>query len=278
MKAFALQDRPPSSPPAEHNEPFRVVRRFRAWRRVGIVIDAFAILAAAAIAVFLEWHDPLGAPARFWRYGSVSQVPAWKLGTAFLSFVVVLLWTSSHHRDSAFRKRSLLEEQRLNLQDCAVSAVFLAGVLYLLGADAVSHALVLWLLVWATVGLALRRLIFRAFAPTYTGSRNVLIIGTDSAACTLREQLRDGAGAAYVFKAFVKLFDGELDCTADRSEVVGTLDKLPEHVYRCSANEVLLTGSCDREMALKIMHQAHELGIDARMVLGRLRFGVKQKS
>jgi len=194
VKAFELQDRPPSSPPAEHNASFRVVRRFRAWRRVGIVVDAFAILAAAAIAISLECHDPLGSPARFWRYGSLSQVPAWKLGTAFLSFVVVLLWTSSHDRDSAFRKRSLLEEQRLNLQDCAVSAVFLAGVLYLLGADAVSHALVLWLLVWATVGLALRRWVFRAFTFTYAGSRNVLIIGTDSAACTLREQLRDGAG------------------------------------------------------------------------------------
>lgn len=107
----------------------------------------------------------------------------------------------------------------------------------------------------------------------------MLIIGTDSAACTLREQLRDGAGGVgYVFKGFVKLSDGEPDCTADRSEVVGTVDKLPEHIYRCSANEVLLTGSCDREITLKITHQAHELGIDARMVLGRLRFGVNQKS
>lgn len=93
MKAFALRDRPTSSRSAEDacNASFRVVQRFRAWHRVEIAADAFAILAAAALAVSLEWHDPLGVPPRFWRYGSLSQVPAWKLATAFLSFAVVLL-------------------------------------------------------------------------------------------------------------------------------------------------------------------------------------------
>jgi len=144
VKAFALRDQPTSGRSAEdaRNASFRVVQRFRAWHRIEIAADAFAIHAAAALAVSLEWHDPLGVPPRFLRYGSLSQVPAWKLATAFLSFAVVLLWSSSHHRDSAFKKRSLLEEQKLSLQDCAISAVFLAGILYFLGADAVPHGLV----------------------------------------------------------------------------------------------------------------------------------------
>lgn len=253
-------------------------RIFRVVRRLGIFFDALAIFVALAVALHIEWRTPFGETPWFWRDAAFSDVAGWKLIAAFGGFAVVLLWTSSHHYKSVLSKHGLFQEQRLNLQDCAVSGIFLVGALYLLGAEALSRSFVLLFLVLVAVGHGIRRLIYRTFPDEPTGPHNVLIIGADSTANALREQLRDGAGFGYAFQGFVKLSDAEPDSISDPGEVVGTIDKLAEHVCKYSVNGVFITTSCSREMTLKIVRQARELGVETRMVPGHLRFGVDKRN
>lgn len=253
-------------------------RLFRGLRSLGMPFDALIIFAALLISVHIEWHSPIRETLWFWREHAVSNIPAWKPVTAFCGFAVVLLWISSHHYEFALRKRTLIQEQKLNLQDCLVSGLFLIGALYLVGAETVSRGFVLLFLVLVAFGLGLRRIIYRTFPAEPAGPCNVLIIGADSTARALREQLRDDRGFGYAFKGFVKLSASEPDGVADPNEVIGTIDKLPEHVYRYSVNGLLLTASCGREMTRRIVHQARELGVEARMVPRHIRFGAQKRN
>jgi FlaA1/EpsC-like NDP-sugar epimerase len=252
-------------------------RRFRGLSRLGTLLDALIIIAALAIAVHIEWHTPFRDMPWFWRYRALSNVSTWKLVAAFSGFAVVLLWISSHHRESALRKRTLLLEQKLNLQDCLVSGLFLIAALYLTDAETLSRGFVLLFVVLVAVGLGLRRLIYRTIPSEHVAPRNVLIIGADATARALREQLRDATAPEYAFKGFVKLSDSEPDSLADPGEVVGTIDELTEHVYKYSVNGLFLTPSCDRAMTVKIVRQAREMGIETRMVPGHIRFAAKRK-
>lgn len=244
---------------------------------MGMLFDALIIFGALAVAAYLEWHMTLNEALLHRRDAALSGVATGKLIAAFLGFAVVLLWTSSHHNESRLKRRSLVQEQKLNLQDCAIAGLVLVSVLYLIGAEALPRGFVLLLVLLVALGLGLRRLIYRTFPEEPAGPCNVLIIGADSTACALREQLRDGAGLGYAFKGFVKLSHAELDSKVDPGEVVGTVDKLAEHVCRYAVKGVFLTASCGREMTRKIARQARELGIDARMVPGHLRFAVDPK-
>lgn len=241
-------------------------------------MDGLIVFAAMAVAVSIEWPTPAGGASRLWRGGALSNVATWKLLAAFAGFAVVLLWISSHHDQSTLSKRSLLEEQKLNLRDCAITGLFLASVLYLIGAESLPRGFVLLFVVLVAFGLGLRRLIYRAFPEDPSGPRNVLIIGTDSIALAVREQVRDDPELGYIFKGFVKLTNAEPDSIAYPEEIVGTTDKLSEHVCKYSVSEVFLTPSCGREMALRLADQARELGIGARLIPGYLRFGVDLKN
>lgn len=246
-------------------------RVLRAMRQSALLLDASIIFTAMAIAFWIEWRTP-----RFWVGEALSNVPKWKLLSAFGGFAIVHLWISGHHYDSALAPRNLLQVQRLNLQDCAISGFLLFSALYLLGLETLSRGFVLLFIAFVAFGLGLRRLIYRAFPAEPVGSRNVLIIGSDSTALAIRDQLREDPKLGYIFKGFVKLSNAESDQIDNPGDVIGSVDKLAEHVYKYSVNEVFLTPSCSREVALKLVSQARELGIHARMVLGRLRLEVNQ--
>jgi FlaA1/EpsC-like NDP-sugar epimerase len=273
VKGITAQDSPDNASSAESRRKGAVPSGgiFRALRNLASLLDASIILAALAGATGIEWQTP-----QFWQVGTLSNVPTWKLLAVFAVFAVVLLWTSSHHYDSAPPRCTLFREQKLNLQDCALSAVVLVSMLYLSGAEALSRSFVALFLFLVASGLGVRRLIYRTFPAEPGGARHVLIIGADSRALAIREQLRTDPELGYIFKGFVKLSNSEPGSIDDQSEVVGTVDKLAEHVCKYSVNELFLTPSCSRELALKLVSQARELGIHSRMVLGHLRLGMNQ--
>jgi FlaA1/EpsC-like NDP-sugar epimerase len=251
---------------------------FLVLRRLRTPLDALIIVVAAAAAARIEWHMILGNLQRVWQGGAAANNSLWRIFATFFGFAVLLLWISSRHPVSSLGKRSFLQEQKLNLRDCAISGLFLVGALYLVGAETLSRSFVLVFLALVACGLGLRRMIYRRFPTETVSTHNVLIIGSDSAACAFREQLRDGAGVGYVFKGFVKLSDSEPDCIADAAEVVGTIENLAEHVCKYSVNGVVLTASCSKEMTRRIVGQARELGVEARMIHGHLRLEVNRKN
>lgn len=246
--------------------------------RSGTVLDALIVFTAIVLAFHVEWRTPLAGAPWLWTKGEFSNTTAWKLVSALGGFVVVLLWTSSHHIDSVSRQRTSLEEQKLNLKDCAISAVVLLSWLYITGAEAVPSSFILLLISFVALGLSLRRLIYRVLPMQPKGPRNVLIIGADSTAVALREQMRNDPELGYTFKGFVKLSNSDPDSIDYPGEVIGTIDDLPEHVFKYSVNEVFLTPSCNKEITAKLVNQARDLGINSRMVLGHVRVGVDLKN
>lgn len=273
MKCIAARDTSGDALPGEKVQmaASQSERVLLALRPSALFLDALIVFASMAFAFWIEWRTP-----RFWLGEAHSIVPLWKLLSAFGGFAVVLLWMGGQHHDSTLRPRNLLQEQRLNLQDCAISGFLLFSVLYLLRLEALSRGFVLFIIVLVAFGLGLRRLIYRTFRAKPGGSRNVLIVGADSTALAIRDQLREDPKLGYIFKGFVRLSNAESDKIDDPDDVIGSVDKLAEHVCKYSVNEVFLTPSCSREMALKLVSQARELGIHSRMVLGHLRLDVNQ--
>lgn len=273
MKGFATRDASVKalSPECTRDTADRYRRRCRRLRKLALLSDAAIIFAALAFAVRIEWQTPW-----FWRVGELSKIPLWKLLVALGGFAIVLLWTSNHQYESALRKPGLFQQQKANLQDCAISALFLVSVLYLTGAEALSRAFVFFFLVFVAFGFAVRRLIYRTLSAEPTGPRNVLIVGVDPTARAVRDQMRKDPELGYIFKGFVKLSNSEPEGVDEPPEIVGTIDKLADHVCKYSVSEVFLSSSCSREMAMKLVGQVRELGIDSRMILGHLRLGVTQ--
>ena len=274
MKAFAMQDDSGKtlSPECMRQAADKSERLSEWLRRFAWFFDALIIFGALAFAVRIQWQT-----SWFWRLGEISGIPVWKLLGALGGFAIVLLWISSHQYESVSVKPSLLQQQKLNLQDCAISALYLVSMLYLMGAEALSRGFVVLFLVLVVFGLGIRRLLWRTLPAELTGPRNVLIIGLGPTAQAIRERLRNDPELGYVFKGFVKLSNSEPEDIDDAREIIGTIDKLAEHVCRYAVAEIFLTASCSRKMAVKLVDQAHDLGINSRMILDHLRFGIDQQ-
>jgi FlaA1/EpsC-like NDP-sugar epimerase len=279
VKGSTLQDAPEKGSPAGNarRASSRSAPLFRALRKFGFVFDALVIFAAVVFAASVEWHTALLGTLWPWRDGRLWDDSTWKVLIAFGGFALILLWISSHHHESALRKRVLLQEQKLNLYDCAISGLFLVSVLYVFGVEALPRGFVLFFLLLVTLGFGLRRLIFRTFLTQHAAPCNVLIVGVDPTALAIREQLRAEPDLGYSFRGFVLLSNSEPDNLALREDVVGTIDKLAEHVCKFSVGELFLTPSCSREMVSHLVTQARELGINSRMVAGHVRLAVHQR-
>src|SRR6185437_13845929 len=89
----------------------------RGLRNLGMFLDTLIIIAAMVVSVHIAWHTPFLAMLRFWRNPALGDVSTWKLLAVFFGFAIVLLWNSSRRNDCTLRKRTPLQEQKLNLQD-----------------------------------------------------------------------------------------------------------------------------------------------------------------
>jgi exopolysaccharide biosynthesis polyprenyl glycosylphosphotransferase len=235
-----------------------------------MVADVATIAVASILATFVRFHITPLDQARELLTGTLSQDMPLNLVLAMPVFfsVALILVSRRSHLYEPMRITTVLEEQRLSLEACLISGLLLTGALYLVRAYRIPRTVVLMTVILVTVGLGLRRLLYRmALNRRFeqgVGTRNVLIVGTGEEAQALRQHIEKIPHLGYTFKGFVEVpGSGEGGVPG---QVVGTLDTLFDDARKQFVDEILFTSHCDRKTIEPVLIRARERGVDLRVI------------
>lgn len=248
------------------------LRGSRAHAGLWMLSDAITIfLSAMLAALYVMRTDPADEVEGFWQGTLFHGRSMGILLVLLFGFVVSLIMVS--HRLSLYspaRLTSFLHEQRLSVQACFVSGLFLTGTLYLLRAEDIPRSIVLITLGLVTVALSLRRLFYRFFLyrrfERGMDTRNVLIVGTGPEAHALRHHLESIPRLGYAFKGFIEFPSPGSRFAAASGDVVGTLETLFKHARKQFVDEIFFTTPCEHGVMLKVLERARSQGVGLRMV------------
>jgi exopolysaccharide biosynthesis polyprenyl glycosylphosphotransferase len=214
---------------------------------------------------------PVAGAQGFWR-GTLIYGRSMSILLALLcGFTITLMMTSRRlHLYTPIRLTSILHEQRLSVQACLTSGLFLTGTLYLIHAEDIPRSIVLITVCLVTVSLSLRRLVYRMLMyrrfERGVGTRNVLIVGTGPEAHALRHHLESIKHLGYTFKGFIDSPDANSRFTSTSGDVVGTLETLFPHARKQFVDEIFFTSPCERGIVQDVLDQARIQGVDLRVV------------
>jgi exopolysaccharide biosynthesis polyprenyl glycosylphosphotransferase len=235
-------------------------------------LDAVTIVVSAMLATIYRMHtSPLAGARGLWNGTLIHGRSIGILLTLLCFFAVTLMITSRRlNLYSPTRLNNILHEQRLSVQACLTSGLLLTGTLYLLHAEDISRIIVLGTVGLVTVGLSLRRLVYRLLLyrdfERGIGTRNVFIVGTGPEAIALRYYLESIRHLGYRFKGFIESGGSDSHFPAASGDVIGTLDTLFQHVRTQFVDEIFFTTPCERGMIQKALAQARTCGVDLRVV------------
>ena len=231
--------------------------------------DVATILVASIVATYVRFRImPLDQARDIWT-SALWDTPKGLLIALLAFFAVALILISRRsHLYEPMRISTVIQEQWLSLEACLTSGLLLTGALYLARAYRVPRSVVLMTVVMVTVGLGLRRLLYRlVLCRRYeqgVGTRNVLIVGTGQDAEALRHHLEISPHLGYTFKGFVTISGNEEGSAAEH--VVGTLDTLFDNVRKQFVDEIVFTSRCDPARVESVLDQAREQGVDLRVI------------
>jgi exopolysaccharide biosynthesis polyprenyl glycosylphosphotransferase len=237
-----------------------------------MTVDAITVLAASTVATLYELRTGPLVGARGSWFGVLIHGRSMTILWALLcGFTIALFVTSRRlHLYTPTRLASFLHEQRLSMQACITSGLLLTGILYLIHAEDISRRIVLTTLILVTIGLGVRRLVYRALLYRRfdhgVSTRNVLIIGTGPEAHALRRQLENVRRLGYTFKGFIHLSGSDPDVSETSEDVVGTLDTLFQHARRQFVDEIFLPTPRDRRIVREVLDKARIHGVDLRVI------------
>lgn len=232
-------------------------------------LDFLTVLVSATIATVYERHTNPVNGARAFYHGTLFYGRSMGILLALLCvFATALVLTSKRlNLYTPTRFGSYLHEQRLTVQVCFTSGLFLTGTLYLVRAGDIPRSLVTMTLVMVTVSLCARRLIYRALMyrkfERGQNTRNVLIVGTGPEARALRRHLESIRHLGYTFKGFIDFPDVSSRMSPD---VVGSFDTLFQNARKQFVDEIFFTMPCERCVVLEVLEKARRHGIDLRVV------------
>jgi exopolysaccharide biosynthesis polyprenyl glycosylphosphotransferase len=248
------------------------VRSSRGKTRLWMILDALTIVVSVVIATLYRQHqDPLQGARGFWR-GTLIHGRSMGILLALLCFFAVSLMFTSRRLNlyAPIRLTSILQEQLLSVQACLTSALFLTGLLYMVKAEDISRVIVLLTVGLVTVGLSLRRLLYRLLLNRRfergVGTRNVFIVGTGAEAHALRQHLESIRHLGYTFKGFIELPGSGRRSSSPSGDVVGTLDTLFQNTRKQFVDEIFFTTPCERSIVQDTLVQARIHGVDLRIV------------
>jgi len=215
--------------------------------------------------------SPLAGARGLWNGTLIHGRSIGILLTLLCFFAVTLMITSRRlNLYSPTRLNNALHEQRLSVQACLTSGLLLTGTLYLLHAEDISRLIVLGTVGLVTVGLSLRRLVYRMLLyrdfERGVGTRNVFIVGTGPEAVALRYYLESIRHLGYRFKGFIESPGTDSHLPATSSDVVGAFDTLFQNVRTKFVDEIFFTTPCERGIVQDVLAQARTYGVDLRMV------------
>jgi exopolysaccharide biosynthesis polyprenyl glycosylphosphotransferase len=237
-----------------------------------MVLDAFTVVAAAAVAILYRLDiNLLDASRRFWRGTLIAGGGSVSMQIALLGCLIAALILTSRRLQlyNPAHLKGFLHEQRLSMQACLTSGLLLMGTMYLLHVGYISRALVLLTLILFTVALSVRRLIYRTLLyrryERGMDTRNVLIVGTGPEAHALRHHLERMRHLGYSFKGFID-FSAWKTAVAGSIDVVGNAGTLFQQVRRLFVDEIFFTTPCEPGVMHDVLEQARSIGVDLRVV------------
>jgi exopolysaccharide biosynthesis polyprenyl glycosylphosphotransferase len=261
-----------TSPDWEAGSAVDSARGSRGAVKLWMVLDALTILGAAIVATLYEQHTgPVAGARGFWHGTLIHGRSMWILLAVLCGFTVAILISSRRLQlYSPIRMSGILHEQRLSLQACFTSGLFLTGTLYLLHLDDIPRRIVLITIGLVAFGLSLRRFIYRVLIyrrfDRGVGTRNVLIVGDGPEAHALRHHIESIRHLGYSFKGFIDLPDSRSRFKTASSDVVGTLDTLFQDARKQFVDEIFFTTPCERGIIQSVLEQARIHGVDLRVV------------
>lgn len=252
------------------SSPMRAIRRTSTY---WIILDALTVTAAATAATLFELRIGLMEGIRGFYHGTLIHGQSMSILLAMLfGFMAALIETSRRmHLYTPSRLSSLLHEQRLTFQACFVSGLLLTGTLYLTHAFEIQRSIVMITLGLVMVSLSVRRFVFRLQMyrrlERGIGTCNVIIVGTGPEARALRRHIDAVRHLGYSFKGFI-----ESPAIVTRfgavpqNDVLGTFDSLFEQARKNFADEIFITGPCERGIVTEVYEKARMQGLDLRVV------------
>lgn len=248
------------------------MRRSQGKAQLWMLLDVITILASAVVATTYERHlGPLLGAKEFYE-GTLFRGRSMGILVALLFGLTIALIITSNRLRLYHPKRlpNFLHEQRLSAQACLTSGLLLTGTLYMLHADDIPRRIVIATLVLVTIGLSLRRLIYRILLYRRFGrgldTRNVLIVGTGPEAHALRHHLESIRHLGYTFKGFIEFPSVQGRFASGSGDVVGTLETLFQHTRKQFVDEIFFTAPCERGVVQDVLEQARTHGVDLRVV------------
>ena len=240
---------------------------------VWMFLDAITVLLAVLAATVIDFHISPVVGARGFVHNQLFRgETAWTLFALLVGFILVLISINrSFQLYTPIRIVNHLHEQRLSIQACLVTTLLLMGTLYLIHAEMVPRRIVLLTVGLVTLGLSLRRLIFRIVMyrrfESGKSTRNVLIVGAGAKAHALRHHIQSIRQLGFVFKGFVSV-PGTDDPSQQHAaaDVIGPLDRLFEYARQHFVDEIFFTAPCERGVIVRTLEKAREHGIDLRAV------------
>ena len=237
--------------------------------KLWMVWDALIVVAAAFLSTTIQFHVNLQAVvSHIWNHRFIPGET--QLLAILAGFILVLLLTCRHFKLYSRRTvGSLISEQFDTFQACVVSGLLLTGSLYVFHAIQLPREIVFLTLGMVTVGLSLRRVIYRLVLyrgfERGVGTRNLLIVGTGPEAQDLRRSLNGYRHCGFTFMGFIEPgLEGRN--AASGAEVVSDLDGMFDYARRHFIDEIFISTPVDSDQMREMLFRAHEIGIDLRLI------------
>ncbi|MGA7829959.1 MAG: sugar transferase [Terracidiphilus sp.] len=263
----------PSSPDWEKSPTSSPSRNSRGMVALWMFIDGVTTLLSAMLVAIYEQHQNSMTGARnFWNGAFMHDQSIGIMLAALCGFTVSLIIMSKKmNLYTPMRLSSFLHEQRLSVQACFTSGLLLTGALFLVNAGSISRFIVLMTIGFVTIGLSLRRFVYRMLIyrdfDRGIGTRNVFIVGTGPEANALRNHMESIHHLGYKFKGFIEFPAACPRFSVASNDVVGTLDTLFQHTRKHFVDEVFFTAPCEQRGVVKsVLEQARVYGVDLRVV------------
>jgi exopolysaccharide biosynthesis polyprenyl glycosylphosphotransferase len=229
-----------------------------------IVADVLTVAVAGMIAVQLRGLYAPAMPGDTVPIGNPSLVAIY----IALFAVLLVLVSRSYNLYGPLTRCSGLHEQRISVQACFTAGLLLAGVLYVMHAEAVSRGAIVTTVLLTMIMLSGRRAWWRfvIYKRHEHGieTRNIMIVGTGPVSRSLRSHLESIRHLGFNFKGYVQFSPADNEAPDD--ELLGGVHELIGIARANFVDEIFVATPCERGMVKKIVSDAMEAKIDVRVI------------
>ncbi len=232
--------------------------------------DIFCVLTAAVLSVRVYLGAFIGQRRLVQTQEMFSHRPALTLFYLGWFMLALVLVSRRMHLYAPIQLRNTLHDQRLTIQACFTAGLFLSGALYFARGEVISRGVVLLTLMFTTLLICTRRLVWRAIVyrryERGVETRNILVVGTGRVGQALRHHIENIRHLGYTFKGYVHVPGLDSELAANSSEVLGTIDEVLELARLHFVDEIFLSAPCERGLVKRLVENAREASVDIRVV------------